>query len=166
MRTARTAAWVFAPERLELRPGVTWLKRRVSHVTHRLTPKTLRTEVLFERNDETRARGRGALEALIDRRVAHTLFHGLYAATSVALIAGKLEVKLDDPRLPEITEIEIRHSAGLKVEGAVEGRRIGRRVRDVIRRSRSRLPGRRVEQRSLGPCFSPWPARPPAFLAS
>lgn len=100
---------VFAPERLELRPGVTWQSRRVSHVTHRITPKLIRTEVLFEGDGETRARGRGALEALVRRMLAPMLYFGRYVATVVKQDGDLLEVVPDDPRIPGLTKVPIRY---------------------------------------------------------
>lgn len=117
---------LFAPERLELRPGVTWQSRRVSHVTHRITPKLIRTEVLFEGDGETRARGRGALDALIDRRLARTRFHGIYAGKVVKHEASKVEIVPDDSRLPGLTNVPVR--LGLPGSSLDDGAAVGRRA--------------------------------------
>jgi len=108
---------VIAPQKLELRPGVTFLGRHVEHVTHRLTADELRTEALFTSGASSAGRLRQALEALVRRIVAPTDFDVLRPAKVVGQnLDNTLELVPDDPSFPGLSKVPIRNGLpGTKV---------------------------------------------------
>lgn len=103
----------------ELQPGVTFLGRRVDQVVHTLEGGRVRTEVFWESAAYPTGRGFLALFHLVDKAIGHLDYHGLYRATVVRCHADEqtLELKPDDPRLPPLTDVPMRHGLpGCKVD--------------------------------------------------
>lgn len=108
---------VIAPQKLELRPGVTFLGRHVEHVTHRLSAGQLRTEALFTSGASPSGRLRQALESLVHRLIAPTTYDALRPAKVVGQNAdGTLELVPEDPTFPGLSKVPIRNGLpGTKV---------------------------------------------------
>lgn len=96
-----------APEEPFLRPGTTFLDRRVSVVVHKLSSESLRTDVYFEQTEQDRFRA--AINAVVDARLTSLPYRSVYPGTVVKQdAAGNLEIRLDSPDVPNPTSVAIR----------------------------------------------------------
>lgn len=111
-----------ASERPELRPGVTFLGRRISYVVHRMTGTQLRTEAYFE--EAGLARMQGALDAIVRRYLVATLYLGLYPAKVVSQdpLTGLVDLLPEDQRVPSVSGVPVRHGIpGVKIAHVANG---------------------------------------------
>jgi hypothetical protein len=100
---------VYAMDLAILRPGVTFRGRRISGVVHRLTGSSFRTEVLFEPDGSLWSRLRGAIDAFVRALLAPTVYYGMFPAQVISQGAdGRLDLKPDDTRIPEMSGVPIR----------------------------------------------------------
>jgi hypothetical protein len=126
-RAPSDAAIIVAPDSPAIRPGTSFLSRRVSRVVTRVDAVRLRQEVVFEDSSTGAApplsRTAREVAAVIESQVGNRLdYSRLYTAKVIKqAFDGALEVLADDPKVRGngITRVPIRHGVpGMSVKVA------------------------------------------------
>lgn len=100
-------AALIGPVGFALRPGTTFNGRHVTQVEYIVEPERIRAWVRYEASaNEFRA----AVETIVRRMLEPTLYHGTYSATVISQASnGHLDLKVDDARIPNPTDVPIRY---------------------------------------------------------
>jgi hypothetical protein len=103
---------VFSSDEPSLRPGTTFLARKVSRVEHSIASGKTRTTAWFETGDGSKPTDafRGALAGLIRQETKHLDFLAARSGKVVSQNAdGTLELRLDDENMPGMSKIPIAY---------------------------------------------------------
>lgn len=107
---APNGGWVeISSDELALRPGTTFLGRRVGRVEHRVSGRSVRSTVWFD-DDRAAEDPSAAIEAIVRHVTAGSVYLGIFPARVVSQNAdGTLELQPDDSRIPGMSQVPIRY---------------------------------------------------------